>query len=153
MAGYNKVILMGNLARDPELRYTPQGTAVSDLRLAVTTVRGGRGQERKEETVFIDVTVWDRQAENCSEYLSKGRPVLVEGRLTQDTWEDKETGQKRSKIKIVANTVQFLGGREGGGRDAGGSGRSSDRREPSAAPGPKEESLDEGFQGDDDIPF
>ena len=93
MASFNKVILVGNLTRDPELRYTSQGTAVSDLRLAVTTVRGGRGQqERREETLFIDVTVWDRQAENCCKYLSKGRSVLVEGRLQLDTWDDKETG-------------------------------------------------------------
>ncbi len=115
-AGFNKVILMGNLTRDPELRYTPQGTAVADLRLAVTTSRGGRNQERKEETLFIDVTVWDRQAENCSEYLAKGRSVLVEGRLILDEWEDRESGAKRSKLRVVANTVQFIGGRgEGGG--------------------------------------
>ncbi|MCC8180665.1 MAG: single-stranded DNA-binding protein [Planctomycetes bacterium] len=128
MAGFNRGILIGNLTRDPELRYTPQGTAVADLRLAVTTVRGRSGSERKEETLFIDCTVWDRQAETCSEYLSKGRPVLVEGRLIEDQWQDKETGERRSRIKVYVQNVQFLGGRDGGsgasGRfDSGASGR------------------------------
>jgi single-strand DNA-binding protein len=126
MAGFNRVILIGNLTRDPELRYTPQGTAVADLRLAVTTVRGRSGSERKEETLFIDCTVWDRQAETCSEYLAKGRPVLVDGRLIEDQWQDKETGERRSRIKVYVQNVQFLGGREGGqsGRfESGQSGR------------------------------
>ncbi len=128
MAGFNRVILIGNLTRDPELRYTPQGTAVADLRLAVTTVRGRSGSERKEETLFIACTVWDRQAETCSEYLTKGRPVLVEGRLIEDQWQDKETGERRSRIKVYVQNVQFLGGRDGGtgasGRfDSGSSGR------------------------------
>ncbi len=113
MAGFNRVILIGNLTRDPELRYTPQGTAVADLRLAVTTVRGRSGSERKEETLFIDCTVWDRQAETCSEYLAKGRPVLVEGRLIEDQWQDKETGERRSRIKVYVQNVQFLGSRDG----------------------------------------
>ncbi len=152
MAGYNKVILVGNLVRDPELRYTPQGTAVSDLSLAVSTGRGGRGPDRKEETMFIDVTVWDRQAENCCKYLSKGRSVLIDGRLQQDTWEDRESGKKRSKIKAVAQVVQFLGGRgEGGG--GGGGGMQQQQSPAAAAPKPEEASLDEGFQGEDDIPF
>ncbi|MCL2001190.1 MAG: single-stranded DNA-binding protein, partial [Planctomycetes bacterium] len=111
MAGFNKVILIGNLTRDPELRYTPQGTAVADLRLAITTVRGRSGSERKEETLYIDCTVWDRQAETCSEYLSKGRPVLVEGRLIEDQWQDKETGERRSRVKVYVQNVQFLGSR------------------------------------------
>jgi single-strand DNA-binding protein len=121
MAGFNRVILIGNLTRDPELRYTPQGTAVADLRLAVTTVRGRSGSERKEETLFIDCTVWDRQAETCSEYLSKGRPVLVEGRLIEDQWQDKETGERRSRVKVYVQNVQFLGSRGEGG--SGSSGR------------------------------
>ncbi|MDR0361394.1 MAG: single-stranded DNA-binding protein [Planctomycetota bacterium] len=134
MAGFNRVILIGNLTRDPELRYTPQGTAVADLRLAVTTVRGRSGSERKEETLFIDCTVWDRQAETCSEYLSKGRPVLVEGRLIEDQWQDKETGERRSRIKIYVQNVQFLGSRGDGsgtsGRfDNGDDSRSSGRRQ------------------------
>jgi single-strand DNA-binding protein len=128
VAGFNRVILIGNLTRDPELRYTPQGTAVADLRLAVTTVRGRSGSERKEETLFIDCTVWDRQAETCSEYLAKGRPVLVEGRLIEDQWQDKETGERRSRIKVYVQNVQFLGGRDGatgasGRFESGASGR------------------------------
>ncbi|MDR1533827.1 MAG: single-stranded DNA-binding protein [Planctomycetota bacterium] len=128
MAGFNKVILIGNLTRDPELRYTPQGTAVADLRIAVTTVRGKSGTERKEETLFIDCTVWERQAETCREFLTKGRQVLVEGRLIEDQWQDKETGERRSRIKVYVQSVQFLGNRDGGpgssGRfETGGSGR------------------------------
>ncbi|MHC4886389.1 MAG: single-stranded DNA-binding protein [Planctomycetota bacterium] len=93
MAGFNRVIIMGNLTKDPELRYTPSGTAVTDLRLAVTTKR-----RAGDETLFIDVTAWERQAETCCEYLSKGKAVLVEGRLKMDEWNDRESGQKRSKV-------------------------------------------------------
>jgi len=152
MAGYNRVILIGNLARDPELRYTPQGTAVADLRLAVTEVKGGKGADRKEETLFIDVTVWERQAENCSQYLKKGSPVLVEGRLSIDEWVDKDTQAKRQKPKINASLVRFLGG--GSGRSEGGSGEegaAAPRRRP-AAPPPSDAALDEGPTGGD-IPF
>ncbi len=119
MPGFNKVILIGNLTRDPELRYTPQGAAVADLRLAVTTVRGQSDSERKKETLFIDCTAWDRQAETCSEYLSKGRPVLVEGRLIEDRWQDKETGERRSRIKVYVQNVQFLGSRDGASGQSG----------------------------------
>ncbi len=178
MAGFNRVILIGNLTRDPELRYTPQGTAVADLRLAVTTVRGRSGSERKEETLFIDCTVWDRQAETCSEYLAKGRPVLVEGRLIEDQWQDKETGERRSRIKVYVQNVQFLGGRDGGqsgrfesgqtGRyDAGSSGRYDSGRSSysgrggdtrTAARGAATDVFDEDERGasapsGDDIPF
>ncbi len=114
MAGFNRVILMGNLTQDPELRYTPQGTAVTDLRLAVTTVKSGsKGGDKKEDTLFIDVTVWEKMAENCCEYLAKGRPVLVEGRLVTDTWDDKD-GRKQYKTRVMANAVQFIGGRDSG---------------------------------------
>ena len=156
VAGFNRVILIGNLTRDPELRYTPQGTAVADLRLAITTVRGRSGSERKEETLFIDCTVWDRQAETCSEYLAKGRPVLVEGRLIEDQWQDKETGERRSRIKVYVQNVQFLGGRDGstgssgrfdaasgssGRFDSGSSGRydSQSPSQPSSQPSPQSE--------------
>lgn len=105
MSGFNRVILMGNLTADPELRYTPQGTAVTDLRLAVNT-----GRKDKEEVLFIDCTVWDKQAESACEFLSKGRPVLVEGRLTMQEWTDKDSGAKRSKTTVTAQAVQFLGG-------------------------------------------
>ena len=108
MADLNKVFLMGRLAFDPELRRTPGGAAVTELRLATTRSWSGRDGERKEETLFIDVTVWDRQAENCCQYLRKGRSVHVEGYLKTDAWEDKNTGEKRSKIKVQAERVQFL---------------------------------------------
>ena len=102
MASFNKVILVGNLTRDPEVRYTSGGTAVTDVGLAVNRVWTDRSSnERKEETTFIDVTLWGRTAEIAGEYLSKGRPCLIEGRLQLDQWEDKETGQKRSKLKVV----------------------------------------------------
>jgi single-strand DNA-binding protein len=146
-AGFNKVILMGNLTRDPELRYTPQGTAVADLGLAVNTVRGGRGTEKKEDTLFIDVTVWDKTAEICSEYLTKGRQVLIEGRMVQDEWEDRDSGQKRRKIKVVAQNVQFVGG---SGSSSSGSQRTT---APSSRPSPKEEPPLDDFSGGDDIPF
>jgi single-strand DNA-binding protein len=106
MVGYNKVILMGNLTRDPELRYIPNGTAVATLRLAVNN-RYRQGDEWKDDVCFVDVTVWGKQAENCNEYLSKGSGVLVEGRLSYRTWESEE-GQTRSKHEVVANTVRFL---------------------------------------------
>lgn len=109
MASYNRVILMGNLTRDPELRYTSGGTAVANFSLAVNR-RFKTDDEVREEVDFFDIVVWGKQAENCSEYLSKGRPVLVEGRLQQNRWETSE-GQKRSKVEVVANTVQFLGSR------------------------------------------
>jgi single-strand DNA-binding protein len=106
-ASLNKVMLLGNLTRDPEIRYTPKGTAVGDLGLALNR-RVKNGDQWEDQTTFVDVTVWGRTAENCDEYLTKGRPVLIEGRLQVDTWEDKETGQKRSRLKVVAEQVQFL---------------------------------------------
>lgn len=123
MASFNKVILVGNLTRDPEVRYTTGGTAVTELGLAVSRQWTDRGSnERKEETTFVDVTLWGRTAEIAGEYLSKGRPVLIEGRLQLDQWEDKETGQKRSKLKVVGETLQLLGSRNEGGGSGGGSG-------------------------------
>jgi single-strand DNA-binding protein len=106
MVGFNKVILMGNLTRDPELRYIPSGTAVATLRLAVNN-RYRQGDEWKDDVCYVDVTVWGKQAENCNEFLSKGSGVLVEGRLSYRTWETEE-GQTRSKHEVVANTVRFL---------------------------------------------
>ena len=110
MANYNKVILMGNLTRDPELRYTPNGTAVSTLSLAVN--RRPRPDTQDKEVDFFDIVVFGKQAENCSEYLRKGSPVLVDGRLQQRRWETDE-GQKRSKVEVVAFSVQFLGSPRG----------------------------------------
>jgi len=109
MANYNKVILMGNLTRDPELRYTPSGKAVANFSIAVNR-RFRTDDQVREETDFFDIVVFGKQAENCSEYLRKGRPVLVDGRLQQRRWET-DDGQKRSKVEVVAMTVQFLGSR------------------------------------------
>jgi single-strand DNA-binding protein len=114
MPSFCSVVLLGHLARDPELRYTPQGAAVCELTLAVNRKFTRKGGEEVEEVSFIDVTVWNRTAEVSAEYLKKGRAALVSGRLVQDRWEDGETGQKRSKLKVVADSVQFLGG---GSRD------------------------------------
>jgi single-strand DNA-binding protein len=109
MAELNRVLLIGNLTQDPELRYTPSQVAVSDLRLAVNRSWSSKDGERREDTVFLDVTVWNRQAENCCQFLRKGSPVFVEGYLRMDSWDDKTTGEKRTKIKVEAERVQFLG--------------------------------------------
>lgn len=121
MAGVNKVILVGNLGRDPELRYTQSGTAVCQLNLATTRTytKGGPGGERVEETEWHRVVVWGKQAEHCSNYLSKGRQVYVEGRLQTRSYDDKD-GIKRYSTEVVADTVQFLSGGSGGGGGGGG---------------------------------
>src|ERR1700675_2610190 len=127
MASFNKVLLLGNLTRDPEVRYTPKGSAVADLGLAVNRNYTTESGEKREETTFVDVTFWGRTAEVAGEYLKKGRPVFVEGRLQLDSWEDKTSGQKRSKLKVIGETMQLLGGRPGGGggdaEEGGGSSR------------------------------
>jgi single-strand DNA-binding protein len=110
MASFNKVILVGNLTRDPELRYTPKGMAIAKLGLAVNRVWRTETGETKEEVAFIDVDAFGRQAETISQYLKKGSPLLVEGRLRLDQWDDKQTGQKRSKLGVVLEAFQFLGG-------------------------------------------
>src|SRR5271170_6689599 len=115
MASFNKVILMGNLTRDPELRYTPKGTAIAKIGVAVNRVWTNEAGEKKEEVTFVDVEVWGRTAENVGQYMRKGRPILIEGRLKLDQWDDKQTGQKKSKMGVVAETVQFLGGAPGAG--------------------------------------
>ncbi|MCF6311519.1 MAG: single-stranded DNA-binding protein [Verrucomicrobiales bacterium] len=124
MASLNKVMLMGNLTRDPEVRYTPKGTAVTDLGLAINRNYTTDGGEKREETTFVDITFWGRQAETLGQYMKKGRPLYVEGRMQLDTWDDKTTGQKRSKLKVVGENFQFLGGRDdnggGGGYQSGG---------------------------------
>ena len=108
MANFNKVLLIGNLTKDPELRYTPQGTAVVNLRLAVNRKFRDKNQELKEETCFITAVVWNKQAETCNQYLHKGSPIFVEGRLQSRSWED-NSGQKRNVIEVRAERVQFLG--------------------------------------------
>ena len=119
MASFNRVILVGNLTRDPELRYIPSGTAVSEIGLAVND-RVKRNDQWVDETTFVDITLWGRTAEVANEYLSKGAPVLIEGRLKLDTWE--KDGQKRSKLRVVGERMQMLGSREGGGGGGGGGG-------------------------------
>ena len=139
MASLNKVLLIGNLTRPPELRYTPSGTAVADLRLAVNRAYTTQGGDKREETHFLTVVVWGKQAEASAQYLDKGSPIMVEGRLQTREWEDKE-GQKRKTTEIVATTVQFLGGRGEGG--PGGS-----------SPGISDGGFDAGPPPADDVPF
>lgn len=120
MSSFNKVILMGNLTRDPEVRYTPKGTPIAKLGLAANRQWKTDNGETREEVTFVDVDVFGRAAENCGQYLAKGRSVLVEGRLSLETWEDKNSGAKRSKLKVVAEGVKFLS--SGKGQGAGGEG-------------------------------
>jgi single-strand DNA-binding protein len=108
MASLNKVMLMGNLTRDPETKHTPKGTAVTQLSLAINRHYVTESGDRKEEVTYVDVEAWGKLAENCAEHLSKGKSVFVEGRLKLDTWEDKQTGEKRSRMRVAADVVQFL---------------------------------------------
>ena len=142
MANLNKVYLIGNMTRDAEIRYTPKGTPLVDISLAINRVTGGgeSGNERKEEVIFVDITLWGRLAEIVNEYGGKGKPLFVEGRLHLDTWEDKTTHQKRSRLRVVAESMQLLGSRRGGG-DNGESavrGAPSSRREPAGSQSPQE---------------
>ena len=149
MASFNKVILLGNLTRDPEVRYTPKGTAVTELGMAVNRVYTAENGEKREETTFVDITLWGRTAEIAGEYLKKGRPVFIEGRLQLDTWDDKTSGQKRSKLKVVGEGLQLIGSRPGGG--GGGDEESSGApRSSKSAPPPK---AAPSAPDDDEIPF
>lgn len=115
MLELNKVLLVGNLTRDPEMRYLPSGTPLADLGLAVNRRWFDRtAGERREETLFIDVTAWDKTAEFCGKYLQKGRAIFVEGRLKMDTWEDRQGGGRRSKLSVVAERIQFADSRPQG---------------------------------------
>src|SRR3954453_11629469 len=151
MASFNKVILLGNLTRDPEVRYTPKGTAVTELGMAVNRVYTAENGEKREETTFVDVTLWGRTAEIAGEYLKKGRPVFIEGRLQLDTWDDKTSGQKRSKLKVVGEGLQLLGGRPGGGGGGGGDEEGGSRSSSRPAPPPK--ASVPSAPDDDEIPF
>ncbi|MFN7804521.1 MAG: single-stranded DNA-binding protein [Planctomycetaceae bacterium] len=148
MASFNKVILVGNLTRDPQVKRTPAGQSVAELGLAVNRSWWDKqANQKREETTFVDVTLWGRDAEVASEYLSKGRPVLIEGRLQYDTWEDKQTGQKRSKLRVVCERMQLLGGRgEGGGGGGGGGGRSASQSD-SYSPGGDDYGSEGSFAG------
>jgi len=152
MASFNKVILMGNLTRDPELRYTPKGTAIAKIGLAVNRVWTTDTGEKKEEVTFVDVDIFGRTAENVGQYMRKGRPIMIEGRLKLDQWDDKQTGQKKSKLGVVAETVQFLGSAPGAGEGGGGAPAAVRPRPAASAPSA------EPIQGDappesDDVPF
>jgi single-strand DNA-binding protein len=175
MASFNRVILMGNLTRDPQVRYIPSGSAVAEIGLAVNrTWFDKQSNSRKEEVTFVDVTLWGRDAEVAGEYLTKGRSVLVEGRLSLDSWDDKATGQKRSKLKVVGERLVMVGGRgEGGGQGGGAPGGASAGRRSAPAessPGPEYGGGDfapdygggsfgggsagpGGGGGDEDVPF
>lgn len=160
MASFNRVILVGNLTRDPELRYIPSGTAVSEITLAVNE-RVKKNEQWVEEVNFIDVTLWARTAEVANEYLSKGSSILIEGRLKLDRWE--KDGQKHSKLRVVGEKMQMLGGREGGGGGGGGAARGGGNRVASGArssqqPADDYGSYDDGSPSgggfpDDEIPF
>ncbi|MBM3821481.1 MAG: single-stranded DNA-binding protein [Verrucomicrobia bacterium] len=154
MASFNKVILVGNLTRDPELRFTPKGTAIAKIGLAVNRVWKTDTGETKEEVTFVDIDIFGKTAENVANYLRKGSPALIEGRLKLDTWEDKQTNQKRSRLTVVAETVQFLGSprsQEG----SQGSGEFNRGRVQSSGGNPAPASTEGGEDGpsDDEVPF
>src|SRR6185295_7012256 len=120
MASFNKVLLMGNLTRDVEMKYTPSGLAVARLGLAVNRkFRDQKTNELREEVTFVDIDVWGKQAETAHQYLAKGRPLFVEGRLKLDSWDDKQTGQKVYKLKVICERYQFMGGGQGQGGQGG----------------------------------
>jgi single-strand DNA-binding protein len=154
----NRVVLTGNLTRDPELRSTQNGTPVCSLRVACNTRRKGPSGDWEDKPNYFDVTVWGAQGENCARFLSKGRPVAIDGRLEWREWQDKDTGKNRSSVDIIAETVQFLGGRDD---NAGGGGGftpradvptdTSDFGPPAAQPQPV--STPVSAPADDDIPF
>ncbi len=149
MASFNKVILVGNLTRDPELRYTPKGTAIAKIGLAVNHKWKNEAGEMKEEVTFVDVEVWGRTAENVGQYMRKGSPILIEGRLKLETWDDKQTNQKRSKMVVVGETVQFLGSARSGGEGA-----PVERAARPAASKPTEAAETDGPPPEeDDVPF
>lgn len=154
MASVNKVILIGNVTRDPEVKFTPKGSAVTDIGLAINRTYTVDNGEKREEVTFVEVTFWGRQAETIGEYVKKGRSIYVEGRLQLDTWDDKQSGQKRSKLRVVGENFQFLGNRAGGtagGDDDGGGGTAAER--PPARTAAPRKAAPQTSEPDDDIPF
>jgi single-strand DNA-binding protein len=151
MASFNKVILAGNLTRDPELRYTPKGTAIARLGLACNRKWKSETGEMKEEVTFVDVDAFGKTAETIGQYLKKGRPILIEGRLRYDTWEDKQTKQKKSKLGVVLENFQFLD--SGGGRGDGGEGAPAAPRAASAPASSAPADADAPPPESDDVPF
>lgn len=156
MANVNKVILIGNVTRDPEVKFTPKGSAVTDVGLAINRNYTLDNGEKREETIFVDVELWGRLAEIAGEYAKKGRPIYIEGRLRMDTWEDKASGQKRSRMKVVGENLQLLGGRPGGTSSGGGGdyeGGHSEQRTNQRPARPSAPPQATSSEPDDDIPF
>jgi single-strand DNA-binding protein len=150
MANFNKVILAGNLTRDPELRYTPKGTAIAKIGLAINRKWTNEGGETKEEVTFVDVDAFGKQAETIGQYLRKGRPLLVEGRLKLDQWDDKQTGQKKSRLGVVLESFQFL---DSGNREGGAGVPSAPRPARAATPPPATADAEAPQADGDDVPF
>lgn len=144
---------MGNVTRDVELRYTPKGTAVADIGLAVNRVRTGESGERIEETTFVDITLWGRTAEIAQQYSGKGKPLFVEGRLHMDSWDDKTTGQKRTKLKVVAENIQLMGAPGGGGAPQQQGGEQPQQQAPQQRTQGGSPAQGGNFDDSDDIPF
>ena len=155
MANLNKVMLIGNLTRDPEVKHTPKGTLVAEFGLAINRVWYNDQNQKQEETTFVEVTLWGRQAEVAQQYLAKGSQAFIEGRLQLDTWDDKTTGQKRSKMRVVGDMLQLLGskGGSGGGNSSGGQQSSAAPQQRSGPPQGASAAPAQDFQEDDDIPF
>ena len=161
MANLNKVMLIGNLTRDPELRHTPKGTAVSEISLAINRNWTNEQGQKQEETTYVEVTLWGRQAEVVQQYVTKGSPIYIEGRLQLDSWDDKETGKKRSKLRVIGENFQFLSGKPGAPGGGGNSGGYSERPQQSSSAPQQRSGPPQGasaapaddFQEDDDIPF
>src|SRR5688572_16939842 len=152
MANFNKVILAGNLTRDPELRYTPNGKAIAKFALAINRTWTTDTGEKKEDTTFVDIDCFGRQAEVISQYMKKGRPLLVEGRLKLDQWDDKQTGQKRSRLGVILESFSFL---DSGRSDGSGAPSEASRPRPMAAAAPvgSPGQEDSGQPPEDDVPF
>lgn len=155
MANFNKVILAGNLTRDPELRYTPKGMAIAKIGLAINRKWTNEAGETKEDVTFVDVDAFGKQAELIGQYMRKGRPLLVEGRLKLDQWDDKQTGQKKSRLGVTLESFQFLdsGNREGGGAGGAPSAPSAPRPARPAAPAAPSSDSDVPPHEGDDVPF
>jgi len=158
MANFNKVYLIGNLTRDPELRVTPKGTAICQFGLAVNRQFKDESGAMRDETTFVDIEAWGKQGETVAKYCTKGRPLFVEGRLKFDQWEDKTSGQKRSKLKVVLEGFQFLGSRGDSPAAPGGGGEETDQTQtperhspPARNPGRPTPPAQEG--ADEDVPF
>lgn len=150
MPSYNKIILIGNLTRDPEVRVTPKGTAICQFSIAVNRQFKGEDGSTRDDTTFVDIEAWGKTGENIGKYFTKGKPIFVDGRLKLDSWEDKTTGQKRTKLKVVCEQFQFIGGKDGGAATGGEAGE--DR---SAPPPRRDAPTTHGGNGglDEDVPF